>query len=54
MEANGSTKMIRLASLTELKRRKSRKKIAAIVSGTITDKVSMARSRFSNWPPNLK
>ena len=48
MAASGSTVMIRVAILAESKSMNSRKKIAAIVIGTITESRLIARSMFSN------
>ena len=48
IEAKGSTRMISEARRKELNSMNSRKKIAAIVRGTITMSVSMARCMFSN------
>jgi hypothetical protein len=52
MDANGKTVMIRAAKRTELKRTKRRKKIAAIVIGTMIIRWCRARCMLWNCPPH--
>ncbi len=52
MDANGSTVMIRAAKRTELNSTKRRKKIAAIVIGTMIIRWCRARSMLWNCPPH--
>ena len=54
MEANGNTKIIRLAKRRDLNNINSRKNIAKIVSGIMMIKRSIARCMFSNCPPHCK
>ena len=53
-EANGKAVKMSAASLTEPNSMNNRKKMAAKVIGTITASVAMARSMFSNCPPQTK
>ncbi|MNR55370.1 hypothetical protein D3C85_1757260 [compost metagenome] len=54
IDANGSTVMISVAKRSELNSRNSRKKIAAMVTGTMIFRWPMARSMFWNWPPHSR
>ena len=54
IEANGKTKIISEASLSELNIMNNKKKMAAIVNGMMIISVPIARSMFSNCPPHEK